>query len=446
MIHRDGRRTAAPMGGDLYVSKRVDRILYGKQRQSAERREAMRKRIHLVFLAIAVLIVLPCLTHAQAMKTAKIGVISAQSGPIAFMGTSVLRGAETAVKNINEKGTLGKGPGGLLIGKDRYKLEIANYDDAGDPAKSVAGMRRLSEMHKIPVVLGPFGTPQVWACQEVNMGLGILFNGLSTSDQSRKKGNTLYIQERIPGLYYGDPMAQACLEKGFKKACVITDINEAFLTWGKRFQERFNALGGQVLAFESVDIKNVTDFHSVMTSFRAKNPDVIFISCYEEAGALITNHALDVGYKGKFMYTSEWGAKSEKIIGLDKVQGSLVQAMNYTYYRKYPEQDKRGVFTAFHKQYMSTYKEEYAQPATSIYDPALMFARAMEIAGSVTDAQAIRAACPKALQEMKLPLIYQNTDVLKNGLMWGAPELLLEVKGNGYTLLKELKVPREVVE
>jgi hypothetical protein len=31
MIHRDGRRTAAPMGGDLYVSKRVDRILYGKQ-------------------------------------------------------------------------------------------------------------------------------------------------------------------------------------------------------------------------------------------------------------------------------------------------------------------------------------------------------------------------------------------------------------------------------
>ena len=406
----------------------------------------MRKRIHLVFLAIAVLIVLPCLTHAQAMKTAKIGVISAQSGPIAFMGTSVLRGAETAVKNINEKGTLGKGPGGLLIGKDRYKLEIANYDDAGDPAKSVAGMRRLSEMHKIPVVLGPFGTPQVWACQEVNMGLGILFNGLSTSDQSRKKGTTLYIQERIPGLYYGDPMAQACLEKGFKKACVITDINEAFLTWGKRFQERFNALGGQVLAFESVDIKNVTDFHSVMTSFRAKNPDVIFISCYEEAGALITNHALDVGYKGKFMYTSEWGAKSEKIIGLDKVQGSLVQAMNYTYYRKYPEHDKRGVFTAFHKQYMSTYKEEYAQPATSIYDPALMFARAMEIAGSVTDAQAIRAACPKALQEMKLPLIYQNTDVLKNGLMWGAPELLLEVKGNGYTLLKELKVPREVVE
>ncbi|MCJ7783197.1 MAG: ABC transporter substrate-binding protein [Desulfobacterales bacterium] len=412
----------------------------------------MRKRFNVLFLAIvSVIVFLPYLAHAQAtkeaadMKPLKVGVISAQSGPIAFMGTSVLRGVETAIKNINEKGTLGKGPG-ILVGNQRYKLEIANYDDSGDPAKSVAGMRRLSEMYKLPVVLGPFGTPQVWACQEVNVGLGILFNGLSTSDQSRKKGNPLYIQERIPGLYYGDPMAQVCIDKGFKRACVITDINEAFLSWGKRFKEKFEALGGQVPAFESVDIKNTTDFHSVMTSFRAKNPDIIFISCYEEPGALITNHAIDVGYKGKFMYTSEWGAKSEKIVGLDKVQGSLVQAMNYTYYRKYPDRDKRGVFTAFHKQYMDTYKEEYAQPATSIYDPALMFARAMEIAGSVTDARAIRAACPKALQDAKLPMIYPNIDVLKNGLMWGAPELMLEVKENGYTLLKELKVAKELLE
>jgi branched-chain amino acid transport system substrate-binding protein len=412
----------------------------------AERRETMRKRTRLLLVILSVVVFLPYLVHAQANKTMKIGVISAQSGPIAFMGTSVLRGAEIAIRNVNEKGPLGKGPGGILVGNQRYKLEIANYDDAGDPAKSVAGMRRLSEMYKLAVVLGPFGTPQVWACQEVNVGLGILFNGLSTSDQSRKKGNPLYIQERVPGLYYGDPMAQACIKKGFKKACVITDINEAFLSWGKRFKEKFEALGGQVLGFESVDIKNTTDFHSVMTSFRAKDPDIIFISCYEEAGALITNHALDVGYKGKFLYTSEWGAKSEKIVGLDKVQGSLVQAMNYTYYRKYPERDKRGVFTAFHKEYMETYKEEYAQPATSIYDPALMFARAMEIAGSVTDAYAIRAACPKALQEGKLPLIYPNTDVLKNGLMWGAPELLLEIKGNGYILLEELRVPREVLE
>jgi branched-chain amino acid transport system substrate-binding protein len=241
-------------------------------------------------------------------------------------------------------------------------------------------------------------------------------------------------------------MAQACIDKGFKRACVLTDINEAFLSWGKKFKEKFESLGGQVLGFESVDIKNTTDFHSVMTNFKAKNPDVIFISCYEEPGALAANHALDVGYQGKFLYTSEWAAKAEKIVGLDKVEGSLIQSYTHTYYTKSPDQDKRGISTAFHKQYLDTYKEDYGTMATSIYDPAWMFARAMEIANSVTDAYAIRAACPKALQEGKLPMIYPNNDVLKNGLMVGAPELLLEVKGNRYSILKELRIAREVLE
>ncbi len=411
----------------------------------------MKKKTIFLFLTMGFVIgSLVCLGYAQVttaaeIKSLKVGVISPQSGPIAYFGISVLRGAELAIKNVNDRGTIGKGPG-IVVGNQRYKLEIVSYDDSGDPAKSVAGMRKLFEMYKVPVISGPFGTPQVWACQEVNVQLGILFHGMSTSDRSRKKGNPLYIQERVPALFYGDPMAQTCIDKGFKKACVLTDINEAYLSWGKRFQQKFESLGGQVLGFESLDIRSTTDYHSIMTNFKAKNPDIIFIACYEEPTALAANHALDVGYQGKFLFTSEWGTKAEKILGLEKIQGSLVHAMAYTYWRKYPKQDKRGFFTAFHKQYMETYKEEYGMPATSTYDPALMFARAMEIANSVTDAYAIRAACPRALREGKLPQIYPYNDVLKNGLMIGAPELLLEVKGDGYSLLKELRVARELLE
>lgn len=70
----------------------------------------------------------------------------------------------------------------------------------------------------------------------------------------------------------------------------------------------------------------------------------------------------------------------------------------------------------------------------------------MEIGNTVTDAYAIRAAWSKALQEGRLPLIYPNHNVLENGLMVGAPELLLEVKGNRCGMLKELRIAREVLE
>ncbi len=383
--------------------------------------------------------------HAQSMKPLKVGVISPQSGPVAYFGMSVLRGVEIAVKNINEKGTIGQGPG-ILVKGERYKLEIASYDDSADPAKSVAGMRKLVEMYKVPVILGPLGTPQTWACQEVNVQLGVLFDGMSASDLSRKKGNPLYTQERAPSLYFGDPMAQASIDRGYKKACVLTDVSEAYVSWGKRFKEKLEKLGGQVLAFETVDTKTTTDYHSIMTSFKAKNPDIIFIVGYEEPTALAATHALDVGYKGKFLFTNEWGSKGEKIIGLEKLEGSLVEAMVWTFYRKYPDQDTRGYLTNFIKQYKETYKEDPGQPATTIQDVAWMYARAMEIAGSATDVYAIRAACPNALQERKLPLIYPNTDMLKNGLMYGAPELMLEVKGGQYKLIQELRVARELLE
>jgi len=413
----------------------------------------MRKRKVFMLLAVcsfAALLAFPAFAEdaaksGQPMKSVKIGVISPLSGPLTFNGVSVLRGVEMAVGNINEKGTTGNGPG-ILVGNQRYKLEIVNYDDSGDPSKSVAGMRKLAEMYSVPVILGPFGTPQVWACQEVNVGLKVLFNGLSTSDESRKKGNPLYIQERVPGLYYGDPMAQMCIDKGFKRAAVLTDINEAFKSWGKRFGQKFESLGGQVVGFESADIKSTTDYHSIMTSFKAKNPDIMFISMYEEPGALATNHALDIGYKGKFLFTSEWGVKAEKIVGLERLEGSMVQAMVHTFYRKYPNQDKTGYATAFVRKYHELYKEDFAQPGITEYDPTYVFARAMEISNSVSDAYAIRAACPKALQEGKLPLIFPNNDVLKNGLIIGAPELLLEINGGQYKLLKELRVARELLE
>jgi len=404
------------------------------------------RRIPVFFVAAIIMIMCGLqVSSAENLKTVKVGAISPQSGSNAYFGLSVFRSVELAVKNINEKGTSGQGPG-ILVNGERYKLDVVSYDDGGDPAKSVAGMRRLVEMNKVPVIFGPFGTPASWACQEVNTGMGVLFCGMSASDLSRKKGNPLYFQERLPAIYWGDPMAQACIDKGYKKVCIIADVNEAYSSWAKRFQKKFETLGGKVLGFETIDSKSMTDYHSIMTSFKTKNPDIIFLSLYEEPQALAASHALDVGYKGKFFLNSDWGKKSEKIVGLDRLEGSLVEATQWMFYQAHPEQDKKGYLTAYLKQYKKAYGNIPAQPGAHIYGVVYMVARAMEIAGTVTDAKAIRAAAPKALQEGKLPLIFPNTDVLKNGLIYGAPDFLLEIKKGDYALIQELQVSKETLE
>jgi len=110
----------------------------------------MKKRYGLLVVVIAALILCAPSAFAQE-KTVKIGALSPHSGPIAYFGLSVFRSVELAAKNINEKGPLisGSGPG-ILVNGERYKLEVVSYDDGGDPAKSVAGMRKLVEMSKVP--------------------------------------------------------------------------------------------------------------------------------------------------------------------------------------------------------------------------------------------------------------------------------------------------------
>ena len=422
------------------------RISYEFNKEYLTEMEVGMKKLSLFIGIVFMLVISASLVCAQEQKTVKVGVISPHSGPVAYFGLSVYRSVELAVKNINEKGPFESSSGGILVGGQRYQLEVVSYDDGGNPAKSVAGMRRLVEMYKVPVIFGPFGTPATWACQEVNVQLNVLFSGMSASDLSRKKGNPLYFQERLPAIYWGDPMAQACIERGYKRACVIADVNEAYSSWAKRFKNKFESLGGEVPAFEIVDTKATTDYHSVMTSFKAKKPDIIFLSFYEEPQALAASHALDVGYKGKFLLNSDWGKKSEKIVGLERLEGSLVEATQWMFYQAHPEQDKKGYLSNYLRQYKETYGNIPAQPGAHIYGVVYMVARAMEIANSVTDPYAIRAASPKALQEGKLPLIFPNTDVLKNGLIYGAPDFLLEIKDGDYRLIKELQVPKEVLE
>lgn len=405
----------------------------------------MKKITFFFILTILTLLTGSQTSAAKDLQTIKVGVVSPLSGSNAYFGMSILHSVELAIKNINEKGTTGSGSG-ILVNGQRYELKIVSYDDGGSPAKSVAGMRRLVEMSKVPVIFGPFGTPATWACQEINVGLGVLFSGMSASDLSRKKGNPLYFQERLPAIYWGDPMAEACIERGYKKACIIADVNEAYTSWAERFKNKFESLGGRILGFETIDSKSMTDYHSVMTSFRAKGPDIIFLSLYEEPQALAASHALDIGYKGKFLLNSDWGKKSENIVGLDRLEGSLVEATQWMFYQAHPDQDKNGYLTEYLKQYRNSYGDIPAQPGAHIYGVVYMVARSMEMAGTVTDAAAIRAAAPKALQEGRLPLIFPNTDVLDNGLIYGAPDFLLEIKNGDYTLVRELQVPRELLE
>jgi hypothetical protein len=81
---------------------------------------------------------------------------------------------------------------------------------------------------------------------------------------------------------------------------------------------------------------------------------------------MIPRETESIGYKGKFFFNSEWGPKAQKILPLSQIEGSLVEATLWTYYAKYPDQDKKGYVTNFLEQYAAIYKEDFGLPAIEL--------------------------------------------------------------------------------
>lgn len=80
---------------------------------------------------------------ASAADTIKIGYSGALTGPVAFLGLDIRRGAEMAIDAVNAKGGVG--------GK---KLVLVVRDDEHNPVKTVANHRELAEREKVVAILG----------------------------------------------------------------------------------------------------------------------------------------------------------------------------------------------------------------------------------------------------------------------------------------------------
>jgi branched-chain amino acid transport system substrate-binding protein len=74
----------------------------------------------------------------------KIGMILSLTGATSPLGQAEKNGAELALDRINKKG-----------GISGHPLELVIYDDATDPSRAVMSAKRLIEMDKVSVIVGP---------------------------------------------------------------------------------------------------------------------------------------------------------------------------------------------------------------------------------------------------------------------------------------------------
>lgn len=337
-------------------------------------------------ISAAVALGMALVGHASAQEVVKIGFSGPLSGGAALYGKNVLDGMQLAVSEINAQG--------LEVGGKKYKLEIVALDDKYNPSETAINAQRLVQEHKTPAILVPHSGGSL-ALQVNNEQNKYLLLSYTSVPQVTARGNKLTL--RIPPEFtsYVPAFVKHAMGKYGKNLAFAHGDHDYAKAWTAAFKPAWEAAGGKVVIENPMSYNRAADFYSGVSRALAAKPDVMFIGGASEPTGLVIKQARELGFKGGFVIIDQ--AKMDEI---GKITGGYQ-----------PLEGSIGVLpliedgTPEAKAFVGRFKQAYPgrDPSSEVslnYTAVHATAIAMKLAGTVTDATAIRANLDKAMKAL----------------------------------------------
>jgi branched-chain amino acid transport system substrate-binding protein len=227
--------------------------------------------------------------------TIKLALATDLTGPIAEMGLDIQYAGEVAVAEVNEAGGIKGFPVELIVEDDRC---------SGDEATTVAS--RVVSNPEIVAIVGhicsgatiaasdvyeeariPMMSPSATNAMLTNRGLEV-FNRVAFSDGVQGQVDAHYIYKVL----------------GFRKIAILHDNDAYGLGLATVVQQEFEALGGEVVAFEGINPDD-QDYRPVLTPMVTDEPEAIFFGGYKEQAILLVTQKNDVGLEDVVFFSDD---------------------------------------------------------------------------------------------------------------------------------------------
>jgi branched-chain amino acid transport system substrate-binding protein len=251
----------------------------------------------------------------EPVKTIKIGVVAWLGFPI---GLDMKNGIDVMVEQDNAAG-------GLLIGKERYKVELIVYDSNNSQTQEVAAVNKLIFQDKVKYILASEEYVAGWI--DIAESNKVLSFGPQVSDVQldpkykysfnpnfNRSGNSILIGwfcKKHPDLAKDIVYAYPDSQMGHAGATADARVFEAF---GAKFTPIFYPA-------------NSTDLSSLGTKVRELNPSAFGAAGAGPGDVMAVKAAYDAGYKGQIFMDS--GASAAAYVALAQkqtVEGLLMGA------------------------------------------------------------------------------------------------------------------------
>ncbi len=360
----------------------------------------------------------------------KLGIVAPMSGPNARYGAFSMRGAELAVKEINDAG-----------GVDGHKIELYNADSQGTPVEGVSATRRLIDEDEVGFIIGDVSSSVTLAMQPVAEDAEVLLLNAASSNPKITYGAGVggykwtyrnYPTDENRALVVAKYAAEQRHFTKFAVLSVDTDYGRSAIEFTKKYLPEFK---GEILS-EDYYKEGEVDFRSVLSKIRDNGAQAIIMYGLADTTPIVARQMVELGLAGKVTLIGNGEFNTAKTI--ESAPTALEGAVEAAAWL--PAWDSTES-KAFVEKFTTTYNEAPNNHAYVHWDTVHLLAQAIHEAGSI-EQDKVREALSKI--KYKSPVGEVAFDDHNQARL---PMILLQIE-NGKPSIKgaytaEIKYPAE---
>lgn len=337
----------------------------------------MRAELNWTLVAAAVALVAcgkkeeaPASSDSGAPLVVKIGHVGATSGAVAHLGKDNENGARLAIDELNAAG--------LKIGEQVARFELLTEDDAADPKQATAAAQKLTDAN-VNGVIGHLTSGATLPSSQIYNDAGIpQITPSSTNPKYTRQGFQGAFRLVADDVQQGGALGRYAVQTLKAKTVAVIDDRTAYgQGLADEFEKAAVAAGAQLVAHEYTNDKAI-DFNAILTTLKAKQPDVIFFGGMDSVGGPMLRQMRALGFDSKFvggdgLCTSEMINLSANALGDEEV--FCVEAGGV-------DGEEVAINDKFRTDFKTKYGVEVQAYAGYAYDGVKLLAAAMQAAGS----------------------------------------------------------------
>jgi len=316
---------------------------------------------------------------ANAEQVVKIGQVSPISGPSAHLGKDNENAARMAVDELNAKG--------FTINGQKVTVQLVSEDDGADPKQGTAVAQKLVDA-KVNGVVGHLNSGTTVPASKIYNDAGIVQISPATTAPA-------YTRQHFPGAFrvvasdakLGSVLSAYAINDLHAKTIAVIDDRT---TYGQGVADEFikgaKKPGVRLVGREFTNDK-ATDYTAILTSIKAKKPDLIFFGGMDSVAGPMLKQVKALGINayvmgGDGMCTEALGRLAGDALGDGKVYCAEAGGV------KGPQEK---VMDDFRARYRKKFNMDVQLYAPYVYDSVMVMAAAMQNAKSSDPARYLPA-------------------------------------------------------